>query len=237
MQIEDFLELVRKRRSIRKFKPDPVPDEYVENILEAGRWAMSGANGQPWEFVIVKNQDTKREIGKIYEDDLRLTYELEQTRVERLRHPAFRDDYQQDKLGFVTAPVLIVVCGDRRTVQASVLEASFIAESKGLYSSLANAANNMHLAAATLGLGSEWLSVDAYWEGRLKSLLGIPDVFVVILIIPIGYPAYQPASGYRRELKELVHYEKYNMSKYRKHREVIEFIARLREKSRVHYPA
>ena len=56
MQIDDFLELVRKRRSIRKFKPDPVPDELVEKILEAGRWAMSGSNAQPWEFIVVEDQ-------------------------------------------------------------------------------------------------------------------------------------------------------------------------------------
>ncbi|MBI4334686.1 MAG: nitroreductase family protein [Chloroflexi bacterium] len=47
MEIDAFLDLVRRRRSIRRFKPDPVPEEYIEKILEAGRWAMSGANGQP----------------------------------------------------------------------------------------------------------------------------------------------------------------------------------------------
>jgi nitroreductase len=48
MNIEQFLELAKKRRSIRRFKPDPVPDEIIQKILEAARWAMSGANGQPW---------------------------------------------------------------------------------------------------------------------------------------------------------------------------------------------
>jgi nitroreductase len=56
MQIDDFLELVKSRRSIRVFKPDPVPRETIEKILEAARWAMSGANGQPWEFVVVQDR-------------------------------------------------------------------------------------------------------------------------------------------------------------------------------------
>ena len=53
MNIKDFLELAKKRRSIRHFKPDPVTEEFIEQILEAARWAMSGANGQPWEFIVV----------------------------------------------------------------------------------------------------------------------------------------------------------------------------------------
>ena len=47
MQIDEFLALVRNRWSVRRFKPEPVPDDYIEKILEAGRWAMSGANAQP----------------------------------------------------------------------------------------------------------------------------------------------------------------------------------------------
>ena len=68
MQIDEFLDLARKRRSIRKFKPAPVPDEYIEKIIEAGRWAMSGANGQPWEFIVVKDKETIKKIVEVYHD-------------------------------------------------------------------------------------------------------------------------------------------------------------------------
>ena len=57
MDYESFLELVQKRRSIRRFKSDQIPDEYVDKIIEAGRWAPSGFNLQPWEFVVVKEQN------------------------------------------------------------------------------------------------------------------------------------------------------------------------------------
>ncbi|MDP6180176.1 MAG: nitroreductase family protein, partial [Desulfatiglandales bacterium] len=56
MEIEEFLTLVRKRRNIRKFKPDPIPEESIEKIIDAARWAQSGANAQSWEFIIVKNK-------------------------------------------------------------------------------------------------------------------------------------------------------------------------------------
>lgn len=51
----EFFKVVKKRRSIRSFKPDPIPEGAVEQILDAARWAISGANGQPWEFVVVTN--------------------------------------------------------------------------------------------------------------------------------------------------------------------------------------
>jgi nitroreductase len=58
----DFMEVLRKRRSIRKYRPDPVPDDILEQILEAARLSPSGKNMQPWHFVIATDQDTKEKI-------------------------------------------------------------------------------------------------------------------------------------------------------------------------------
>src|SRR3977135_349679 len=66
---DTLLELVRNRVSVRKLKPDPIPDEYVEKILEIGRWAMSGANGQPWEFVVLKDPKIKAELFRVYVEE------------------------------------------------------------------------------------------------------------------------------------------------------------------------
>ena len=62
MNYESLLELVKKRRSIRKFKPDPIPDECVDKIIEVARWAPSGANSQPWEFIVIKKQELRNKI-------------------------------------------------------------------------------------------------------------------------------------------------------------------------------
>ena len=53
-------DIIRRRASVRKLKPDPIPEEYIQKILEAGRWAMSGANSQPWEYIVVKDPKVKR---------------------------------------------------------------------------------------------------------------------------------------------------------------------------------
>ena len=86
---ESFLELLKYRRSIRKFKPDQIPDEYVMKILDAGHYAMSGSNSQPWEFIVVKDPDNKKKIRKAYLAYQEEVWYLEQTRVPELRHPAF----------------------------------------------------------------------------------------------------------------------------------------------------
>jgi nitroreductase len=59
MDYEPLLSLIKKRRSIRKYKPEPVPLETVMKVLEAARWAPSGDNSQPWEFVVVRDKDKK----------------------------------------------------------------------------------------------------------------------------------------------------------------------------------
>ena len=65
MNYDSLLELVKKRRSIRRFKPDPIPDENIEKIIEVARWAPSGFNMQPWEFVVVKKAELRSKITEL----------------------------------------------------------------------------------------------------------------------------------------------------------------------------
>src|SRR3972149_687167 len=124
MQIDEFLELVRKRRSIRGFTSEPVPDEAVQKILEAGRWAMSGANAQPWELIVVTSQETKERMAKAWTECQHESDVIEMTRVDDIRHEQHVG--ANIRIAFKEAPVLIVVCGDRRTFQATVLGTNFI---------------------------------------------------------------------------------------------------------------
>jgi len=230
MEIDSFLDLVKKRRNIRQFKPDPIPDEYVEKILEAARWAMSGANGQPWEFVVVRDAETKAKIAKLGVEHLKRNYPLELSRVEELRHAAYSRP-PEDVPDLREAPVIIVVCGDIRTLQATVLAAHFYGEGMSTFHmNLANATQNIHLAAAALGLGSRWMSTSQPLEEGLRGLLGIPTEFRIYAIVPIGYRTAEPAPSYRRELSEIVHQEKYDESKYRSDEDIREFLIRLKQR-------
>lgn len=60
----ELLDIIKTRRSIRKYKPEDVPDEYIEKMLEAARWAPSAVNGQPWRFLVVRDKEIKKKMGK-----------------------------------------------------------------------------------------------------------------------------------------------------------------------------
>ena len=88
--MKTFLDLATSRRSVRNYQPDPVPQELIEQVLEATRWAPSGMNMQPWEFVVITDQDIRRQVS---------------------RHAVF---YAMRSQQVYQAPVLIAVCGHCR---------------------------------------------------------------------------------------------------------------------------
>ena len=238
MNIGDFLKLVRTRRSIRKLKQDPLPESDVEQILEAARWAMSGANSQPWEFIVVTDQAIKDKLAEAHIATRPDQYLIELTRTEDLRHVIGKsthtsEGYEDAVTGFKDAPVLIVVMGDRRAVQASVLSSSYIPSEGGpdaIYlKNIANATQNLHLAAAALGLGSRTVSVSHTMEQMIKPILNVPGIIDIHTIVAVGYPAVIPDASYRRPLNDFVHYGKYDISKFRSGDDMIQFIRGLRK--------
>lgn len=239
MKIDELTDFLRSRRSIRRFRPDPFPDEYIEKMIEAARWAPSGANAQPWEFIIVKDPTTRRRMAEIcHQIHQEEHYCIEHTKVEELRHHQFRSP-SKELPGFKDAPVLIVVCGDRRTLQASTLPARFIGTEGGAdgtyLKNMANATFCLHLAAASLGLGSQWVSVTSQFEQLLKPLLDVPALLQIHTLVPVGYPDYEPRPPYRREQKEFVHLEKYDQSKFRSGDQIIQYIRKLRGRTKAAY--
>ena len=237
MNIDDFLGLVHTRRSVRKFAPDAVPPDMLEKILEAGRWAMSGANAQPWEFVVVQDGATRAKIVDSWLAPNQEAYVIEQTRVPEIRHHQLREPLTTPH--FKDAPVFIVMVGDRRTYQATVLGASFLVTegaADAIYlKNMANATQMLHLAAAAAGLGSEWISVNRPWGQALKKILDIPEILEVQTLAAIGYPLYQPKPSYRRELADIVHYDKYDRSKYRTGEDIYKYLVSLRRNTEPPY--
>ncbi len=238
MDIDAFLGLVKRRRNCRKFKPDPIPDEYVKKILEAARWAMSGANGQPWEFIVIKEQATKDKIADLIAQSRQRAFEIERTRLEEVRMPAYRQRPTESPCMQV-APVVIAVVGDRRTLQASALYCNFIFGEGGpgapYFKNMGNATQLLCLAAASLGLGAQWCSVVSGWEDSLKRLLNVPEELSIPTIVPIGYPDYKPAAPYRRKLSEIVHNEKYDCSRFRTGEDIYNFLEELRRQTNKAY--
>ena len=244
MEYEQFMKLLKSRRTIRRFKPDPFPDEYIDKIIDASRYAMSGGNSQPWEFLVVKDPKIKEEIHKVYLDEFDMMYSLELQRIPRYRHPAFNvlpeeKDKARDMLSnFIDAPAIIVVLEDPRKMFGAALCARSDFETGSgsvLGVTMGHVEMVLSLAAASFGLGAG--HVDILNHGPYKRILGIPDPVRLAVIVPIGYKAYEAGPPHRLPLEDLVHYEKYDMSKYMRNEDFLKYIDKIRALGRPGYRA
>ncbi|MDP2719983.1 MAG: nitroreductase family protein, partial [Dehalococcoidia bacterium] len=200
-------------------------DSVINQILEMARWAPSGANSQPWEFIVVKDKAVKDKVVAIAQEAVHFVQKLEVTRDKEAQHPnAHRRlaDY-----GFKDAPVLIVIIGDRRARQAQVLAAQLGPQS--YLAGLAYAELYMHLAVTTLGLGSQWLTSpsDPSYQALIKDVLKIPRYFNLFDIFVLGYPAESPGPRTVRKLEEMVHTDHYDITRGRKDAEVKQFARKI----------
>ena len=112
MDYETLIELVKSRRSIRAFTDEPVSDDLVAKVIEAARWAPSGANSQPWEFIVIRDQKTKDQMAVWARQQQESVHEAELTRPEELRWASAARPVSDPV--FKTSPVLILVAGDPR---------------------------------------------------------------------------------------------------------------------------
>ena len=190
MQENEVLKAIRDRISIFRFQEDPISDEQLDTILEAGRWAPSYANSQPWKFIVVRDESKRRALGEL---------------VQRIAL-ARRGNVGITGPGIGDAPAVIAIAVDPWR------------DSKHFVETGAIAAQNMALVASSLGLASFWAGVynsegsRRSIEGKIKKLLDIPKEMRVIALLPIGVPAYNPhhkTEARRMDLSEFVRYESY----------------------------
>jgi nitroreductase len=223
--VETFFDVLRHRRSIRAgFERDrPVPEELLQKILEAGRWAPSAGNSQPWEFVVIRDPNMREKIVEIFKTQMRDKVEIEEVaRGQRRRVNAGVD--------FRHAPVHLLVLGDPRTNDAYPMRTKLDKWEAHYYSSLANCVLQMLLAAEALGLSSMYISdvASPYFSVMLRSLLGIPEPLQIYHLLPVGFAKQSSTIDHpRRALEEMVHYERYERSKLRSEAEIQEFIQRM----------
>lgn len=222
VNIESFLDVVRRRRSIRSgfLKDVPVPDDYIEKILEAARWAPSAGNSQPWEFIVIRDAATRDKIVEIYKTQMQDKIAMEQAaRGQR--------SFVDPGVDFRNAPVHVIVLGDPRTTDAYPVRTRLDKWESHFYGSLANCVLQMLLAAEVLGLNSIYISdvASPYFSVMLKALLNIPEPLQVYHLLPIGFAKQSTTIHHpRRTLAELVHHERYEPSKARNDAQVHAFI-------------
>jgi nitroreductase len=233
MDYNSFLELVKNRRSIRRFKPDPIPDEYVDKIIEAARWAPSGFNLQPWEFVVVKDKKLKDAIVQFCRSSMENMGRMEATREAwqgTMKPPPSPTPGPGGD--FSVAPVFILLFGDTRTNVGLPMYRRFdtALKQEALKGGLASAFLYMHLVAASLGLGSQWVSAvtTPFAHCMIKNLLGIPEELEIYDMMALGYPASPPIPRLVRDRKEMIHYDHCGEGAFRTDEAVRDFIVKIR---------
>ena len=209
-QYTHLLDLVKKRRTIRRFKPGPVPDDYITRIIELARWAPSGFHTQPWEFVVVKDPGIKA----------RIVEALEQ-KAPPIKDP---DKALQEEDSYKAAPVFIFLCCDWRARVGLPGQPQEITEQVRSIntSSMANAFLYLHLAAASLGLASQWYTATSRpgVEDAIKEIIGIPEALSIYDMMVLGYAASPPGPKIIRDLGDMVHYDDCGVGDFRTDEEV-----------------
>jgi len=179
----EVLEAIRTRRSIRKYKTDPVDDKTLVTVLEAARWAPSWANTQCWRFIVVRDGATKNKLA----DTLNET------------NPA-RDAIRN-------APLVIVACAELG--KAGRKDGELVTDKGDWFMfDVALAMQNLVLAAHSLGLATVFVGrFDAREAARI---LEVPQGYCVVAMTPLGYPDETKEPRPRKEPSEIVFYNKWS---------------------------
>ena len=187
----DFLSLFARRQSVRRYKPDPVPEEHLRLILDAARRAPTSGNQQPWKFLVVRDHARiERLRAKCIE--LYAARTPGQSAEARARQ---RETIEKGLAGYFSAPVYVVVLTD----------------SKSMYPTYNHwdgplAAGYLMLAARALGYGTVFIT-DSIPEAATKEAFEIPERYQRVCITPIGVPDAWPEPKAKKKLEDLIAWE------------------------------
>ncbi len=225
---EALMDVARNRMTNRAFAPWEVPREHFEMILEAARHAPSGANAQPWHYIVVTDPEVKQTIGQCFVD--------EQQHRARLRMGFPTPNYH----GVKTAPGLIVIVADFRFIKAfpvlndgSELDRLYKQNAERiLLQSVAASTMSAHLAAAALGYAVWWITAIGQEDiqSRVKPLLRVPDELAVIDVMCFGPPLKPSYKRWKKRLDQIMSWDHFNTDNFMTDAQIDEWVKTTRHK-------
>ncbi len=178
-----MLSEILSRVSVRNYLPTDVPDGHIEKLIESARLAPSGSNTQPWHFIIVRSQKTRRRLAEVNGNQMWMT----------------------------SAPVHIACVADIRcrvkTGDITLDENSGSLELKRIIRDTAIAAEHIVLQAEHLGLGTCWTA--NFVQSDVRPVLNVPEDKYVVCVLTVGYPAEKKRPPEKRETASMLHYEQW----------------------------
>lgn len=196
-----LLEGIRSARAIRRLKPDPVPAELIRKVCEAGTFAPSGGNRQPWIFVAVTEAERRAWVAERYRKAFRAYIA---PALEAAEAPDFPDAGRRNMRAALhladhlhEAPVHLFIAGWKRRGDPQ-LQALF------------PCAQNVLLACRAVGLGASLTTLHRSFGAELDAWLGLPETTPSCALIPIGWPLGKFGRPPRRSIDTCLHFERYS---------------------------
>ena len=198
----EFIDVIKSRRSIRKFKADVIPDDMIKEILDAARIAPSGSNLQPTRFIVVKSEEGREKLKSctplpfVHNAPLTIialadssAFNTRDARMSELREAGAFIDTPLDGPAFAEAL-------KNRTVLSEADAAAYLKFNAAI------SIDHLILRAADLGLGTCWIGM--FDQKKVKEVFDVDPKYIVAALIPVGYPDQSPAPRPRLSIDEIV---------------------------------
>ena len=198
-ELHNFL---RTRRSIRRFKSDPVPAPLIDRILTTATFAPSAHNLQPWRFVLIQSDSAKEKLGLALTEKMRTDMDAENaSHSKEYRQAQIQKRIEISLRRIDEAPVIILLCRDINAIQKDEPEE----EAMGIQS-VALAGLQLMLAAHAEGLGANWICWALYAQKDIQNALALSATWQPQALFFLGYADEKPKEILRKSVKELITY-------------------------------
>ena len=178
--MSDLMEIIKGRRSIRRYQDQEIPEQDLNQVLEAIRWSPSWANTQCWEAIVIKDLSIKQKLQEVLSTG----------------NPATK--------AIGEAPVVIALCGKLERSGYKKGEATTKFGDWFMFD-LGIATQSLCLAAHNLNLGT--VIVGLFNHSKAGDILKVPKDYEVVALVPLGYPAQKGSAPPRREIDDFLHYD------------------------------
>ena len=194
-------EFIRSRRSVRRFLPEPVPEDILKRILETATWAPSAHNSQPWRFAVLAGEESRKRLADAMGEDFRndliadgLPIEQVEAQVERSRQR------------IIEAPAAILVCLDSAGMDTYPDARRQTAEYQMGVQSVAMAGQNLLLAIHAEGLGAVWMCAPLFAQDTIRRALALPQTWQPQGLVLLGYPGKISQHKARKSVLEITRF-------------------------------
>jgi nitroreductase len=192
MASHDLYEVMSTLRAVRRLRPDPIPADVLERVLQAACWAPTGGNVQPWRIIVVRSPELKQQLAAVYAPEWRTCAGFSRRRAEQLegeeRARFERTIAAGDHLAehLAEAPAILMFVADPAMMAITDKKLDRISMVGG--GSVYTAVQNAMLACRAEGLGCTLTTLHCLREPEVKAALGIPESWATLAMVPIGYP-------------------------------------------------